>query len=88
MHLAAQALVAILLPQCTADYSAPPPPLNITALASTEDGYSTIQCWQLAAVAVDAFSALNYDVGNTSQATWSIIEPRTVVGEAWAPAVQ
>ncbi|KAK9772421.1 hypothetical protein SCAR479_10959 [Seiridium cardinale] len=33
-------------------------------------------------------SAWNYALGNTSRATWSIIEPRTVVGEAWAPTVQ
>ncbi|KAI0126122.1 hypothetical protein BJ170DRAFT_696080 [Xylariales sp. AK1849] len=62
-------------------------PLNITALTS-RDGYSTIECWQLSSVPVDAMSALNYGIGNISKATWSTIQPRTVVGEAWAPAVQ
>ncbi|KAK2613698.1 hypothetical protein N8I77_000591 [Diaporthe amygdali] len=62
--------------------------LNITALSS-RDGYSTIECWQLDTEAVYARSALNWIVGgNTTQAELSIIEPRTTVGEAWAPAVQ
>lgn len=63
-------------------------PLNITALAS-RGGYSVIECWQLDAEAVYARSATNWVVsGNTTQAELSIIEPRTTVGEAWAPAVQ
>lgn len=63
-------------------------PLNITALAS-RGGYSVIECWQLEAEAVYARSATNWIVsGNTTQAELSIIEPRTTVGEAWAPAVQ
>ncbi|KAF7539145.1 hypothetical protein G7054_g2347 [Neopestalotiopsis clavispora] len=62
-------------------------PLNISALASV-NGSSTIQCWQLAAVPVEARSALNFELGNTTEASWSIIQPQTVVGEAWAPAVQ
>lgn len=63
-------------------------PLNITALAS-RDGYSVIECWQLEAEAVIARSATNWIVsGNTTQAALSIIEPRTTVGEAWAPTVQ
>ncbi|KAJ4288787.1 hypothetical protein N0V88_007323 [Collariella sp. IMI 366227] len=33
-------------------------------------------------------SAVNYAVGSTTVATWSRIEPRTHVGEAWAPHVQ
>jgi hypothetical protein len=62
--------------------------LNITALSS-RDGYSVIECWQLDAVATYARSALNWIVaGNTTQAEISIIEPRTTIGEAWAPAVQ
>ncbi|ROV91667.1 hypothetical protein VMCG_09262 [Cytospora schulzeri] len=62
--------------------------LNITALAS-RDGYSVIECWQLASVPEYARSALNWLVaGNTTQAALSIIEPRTTAGEAWAPAVQ
>ncbi|TDZ36644.1 hypothetical protein C8035_v005143 [Colletotrichum spinosum] len=63
-------------------------PLNVTALA-TRDGYSVIQCWQLASVPVDARAALNYDLGgDLTRGEWSIIRPRTTVGEAWAPAVQ
>lgn len=63
-------------------------PLNITALTS-RGGYSVIECWQLDAEAVVARSATNWIVsGNTTQAELSIIEPRTTVGQAWAPAVQ
>ena len=62
-------------------------PLNITAIAS-RDGYSVLECWQLASVPNDAMSAINYVVGDTTTATWSRIEPRTHVGEAWAPHVQ
>ncbi|KAH8669033.1 hypothetical protein BX600DRAFT_511077 [Xylariales sp. PMI_506] len=62
-------------------------PLNITALAS-RDGVSVIQCWQLSSIPIEAMSAANYQIGNTTAATWSIIQPQTVVGEAWAPKVQ
>jgi hypothetical protein len=62
-------------------------PLNITALSS-RNGYSVLECWQLSSIPVDAMSAANYAVGNTTVATWSRIEPRTTVGEAWAPHVQ
>lgn len=63
-------------------------PLNITAL-STRNGYSVIECWQLTSVPVEARAALNYAVGgDMTRAEWSIIQPRTTVGEAWAPAVQ
>ncbi|KAK2033209.1 hypothetical protein LX32DRAFT_690390 [Colletotrichum zoysiae] len=62
--------------------------LNVTALSS-RDGYSVIECWQLTAVPVEARAALNYAVGgDLTRAEWSIIRPRTTVGEAWAPAVQ
>ncbi|KAL2018446.1 hypothetical protein VTK56DRAFT_865 [Thermocarpiscus australiensis] len=61
--------------------------LNITALSS-RNGYSVIECWQLSSIPIDAMSAANYAVGNTTMATWSRIEPRTIVGEAWAPHVQ
>ncbi|KAK6215901.1 hypothetical protein LQW54_004081 [Pestalotiopsis sp. IQ-011] len=64
-----------------------PTPLNISALASV-NGSSMIQCWQLASIPVEARSALNFIMGNTTEAEWSIIQPQTVVGEAWAPAVQ
>ncbi|KAK0710293.1 hypothetical protein B0T26DRAFT_679586 [Lasiosphaeria miniovina] len=60
----------------------------MTAISS-RDGYSVLECWQLASVPVDAMSAANYAVGgNATAATWSHIEPRTRVGEAWAPHVQ
>lgn len=63
-------------------------PLNITALSS-RGGYSVLECWQLETEAVSARSALNWIVSaNTTQAELSIIQPRTTVGEAWAPAVQ
>ncbi|ETS86116.1 hypothetical protein PFICI_04141 [Pestalotiopsis fici W106-1] len=75
--------MASLASRITNDFA----PLNISALASV-NGSSTIQCWQLAAVPVEARSALNFELGNTTEATWSIIQPQTVVGEAWAPAVQ
>jgi hypothetical protein len=89
-NYAVLAIGSILSPQPRSTPSPTPPSLlNVTALTSTQDGYSTIQCWQLTSSApVAAMSALNYGIGNTSRATWSIIEPRTVVGEAWAPTVQ
>lgn len=62
-------------------------PFNITALSS-RDGYSLLECWQLDAIPVEAMSAMNYALGDTTAATWSMIEPRTTVGEAWAPKVQ
>ncbi|EGS20275.1 uncharacterized protein CTHT_0040140 [Thermochaetoides thermophila DSM 1495] len=63
------------------------PRLNITALTS-RDGYSVLECWQLSSIPIDAMSAANYAIGNTTEAVWSRIEPRTTVGEAWAPHVQ
>ena len=70
------------------DQSSTNTPLNITALAS-RNGYSVIECWQLETEPVIARSATNWVVSpNTTQAELSIIEPRTTVGEAWAPAVQ
>ncbi|KAK4655140.1 hypothetical protein QC762_404380 [Podospora pseudocomata] len=64
------------------------PPLNITALSS-RDGYSVLECWQLASLPVDAMQAANYVVGGqTKRAVWSRIEPRTHIGEAWAPHAQ
>ncbi|KAM7189937.1 hypothetical protein V8F20_009964 [Naviculisporaceae sp. PSN 640] len=62
-------------------------PLNITTISS-RGGYSVLQCWQLASIPIDAMQAANYPVGNTTVATWSRIEPKTHVGEAWAPHVQ
>ncbi|KAK4119081.1 hypothetical protein N657DRAFT_650638 [Parathielavia appendiculata] len=62
-------------------------PLNITALSSRA-GYSVIECWQLSSVPAAYMAAVNYAVGNTTVATWSRIEPRTTVGEAWAPHIQ
>lgn len=62
-------------------------PLNITALTS-RNGYSVLECWQLFSIPFDAMSAINYPLGNTTTATLSLIQPRTTVGEAWAPHVQ
>jgi hypothetical protein len=62
-------------------------PLSITALSSRH-GYSVLECWRLASTPVDYMSAANYLLGNTAEAVWSRIEPRTSVGEAWAPHVQ
>ncbi|KAK3332954.1 hypothetical protein B0T19DRAFT_439755 [Cercophora scortea] len=62
-------------------------PFNITAISS-RNGYSVLECWQLASIPVEARSAMNYDIGNTTLATWSAINPRTEVGQAWAPHVQ
>ncbi|KAK4097734.1 hypothetical protein N658DRAFT_394332, partial [Parathielavia hyrcaniae] len=61
--------------------------LNINALSS-RNGYSVIECWQLFSLPVAYRSAVNYAVGNTTVATWSRLEPRTLVGEAWAPYTQ
>ncbi|KAK1997570.1 hypothetical protein LX36DRAFT_68003 [Colletotrichum falcatum] len=64
------------------------PALNMTALSS-RDGYSVLECWQLTSVPVEAHAALNYAVGgDLTRASWSIIPPRTTVGEAWAPSMQ
>lgn len=61
---------------------------NITALAS-RDGYSVIECWQLAATGFYARSAMNWIVGSdTTQAQLSIIDPKITPGEAWAPTAQ
>lgn len=64
-----------------------PPTLTVTALSS-RDGYSVRECWELASLPVEAMSAINFQIGNTTKATWSIIKPRTTIGEAWAPTVQ
>jgi hypothetical protein len=77
--------LGLLAGQAVADNT--PPPLNITALSS-RNGYSVIECWQLSSIPIDAMSAANYPIGNTTVATWSRIEPRTHIGEAWAPRVQ
>ncbi|KAF2748018.1 hypothetical protein M011DRAFT_28590 [Sporormia fimetaria CBS 119925] len=59
------------------------PAFNITAIAS-RGGCSILQCWQLASPPVEARSAINFAIGESTRATWSIIEPRIEVGEAWA----
>ncbi|EFQ34580.1 hypothetical protein CGRA01v4_13953 [Colletotrichum graminicola] len=83
MRLSAIGLRGLAIAQATA-FTA----LNITALSS-RDGYSVIECWQLTSVPDESRAALNYVVGgDLTRAEWSIIQPRTTVGEAWAPAVQ
>ncbi|OIW34284.1 hypothetical protein CONLIGDRAFT_650842 [Coniochaeta ligniaria NRRL 30616] len=59
----------------------------ITALSSRE-GYSLLECWKLSSMPVEAMDAINFNIGSTTKATWSVIEPHTTVGEAWAPSVQ
>lgn len=79
-------LLGLALSQAAAATASPP--LNITAIA-TRDGYSVLECWQITSVPVEARAALNFAVGgDMTRAEWSIIRPRTTVGEAWAPAVQ
>ncbi|KAK1759999.1 hypothetical protein QBC47DRAFT_118050 [Echria macrotheca] len=80
-------LISLFALALTAAAEAAHTPLNITAISS-RNGYSVLECWQLASVPVEAMSAANYLVGETTKATWSRIEPRTTVGEAWAPSVQ
>ncbi|KAK6211642.1 hypothetical protein QIS74_10906 [Colletotrichum tabaci] len=88
MRLTAATTTVIGLAGLAATQASAFTPLNITALSS-RDGYSVIECWQLAAEPVEARAALNYAVGgDLTRAEWSIIQPRTTVGEAWAPAVQ
>lgn len=70
-----------------ASATASPASFAITALSS-RNGHSVLECWELSSLPVEAMSAINFEIGNTTRATWSIIEPRTVVGEAWAPSVQ
>ncbi|RDW85297.1 hypothetical protein BP6252_02887 [Coleophoma cylindrospora] len=68
-------------------YAATVAPLNITALSSA-NGISRIECWSLPSFPDEAHSAINYVLGNTTAASWSVIAPRTTAGEAWAPSVQ
>lgn len=77
------AFAAILNPAAASSVSA----LNVTALSSRH-GYSVLECWQLVSPPTNYMSAVNYVVGNVTEAVWSRIEPRTIVGEAWAPHVQ
>ena len=62
-------------------------PLNITAL-SVFNGVSVLECWSLESLPIEARGALNYAIGSTTGATWSLIPPETTVGEAWAPSPQ
>lgn len=63
-------------------------PLRITTIAS-HDGYSVLECWQLDSTPVEYMAALNYAIGGrTTNVKWSTLQPRTYVGEAWAPHVQ
>lgn len=88
-HLASVAIAAVLAPQQARSQNASTGErFNITAIAS-RDGYSVLECWQLASTGTYAHSAMNWIVGtDTTQGELSIIEPRTTPGQAWAPAVQ
>ncbi|KAB5522041.1 hypothetical protein GE09DRAFT_1195193, partial [Coniochaeta sp. 2T2.1] len=87
LHHFVAGITAALLATFIAEADTGPSKFTVTALTS-RDGYSVFECWQLASLPVEAMSATNFEIGNTTKATWSIIEPRTTVGEAWAPAVQ
>lgn len=88
-HLASMVIAAVLAPQLARCQNASTGErFNITAIAS-RDGYSVLECWQLASTGTYGRSATNWIVGtDTTQAELSIIEPRTTPGQAWAPAVQ
>lgn len=63
-------------------------PLRITTIAS-HDGYSVLECWQIDSTPIEYMAALNYAVGGpTTNVKWSTLQPRTYVGEAWAPHIQ
>lgn len=63
-------------------------PLRITTIAS-RNGYSVLECWQLDSTPVEFMAARNYAIGGrTTNVKWSLLQPRTYVGEAWAPHVQ
>lgn len=62
-------------------------PFNISALVS-RDGYSVIECWQLAASSTYALFALNWILGNTTHVKLTMAEPGEISTDAWAPAVQ
>lgn len=63
-------------------------PLRITTIAS-HHGYSVLECWQIDSTPVEYMAALNYAIGGrTTNVKWSTLQPRTYVGEAWAPHVQ
>jgi len=62
-------------------------PLNVTAI-SGKNGASTLECWQLKSVAAGYASAANFPLGQVTNATFSIIPPRTYVGLRQAPQVQ
>jgi len=63
-------------------------PLKITTIAS-HNGYSVLECWQIDSTPIEYMTALNYAVGGpTTNVKWSTLQPRTYVGEAWAPHVQ
>lgn len=63
-------------------------PLRITTIAS-HNGYSVLECWQIDSTPVEYMAALNFAIGGrTTNVKWSTLQPRTFVGEAWAPHVQ
>jgi len=62
-------------------------PLNVTAI-SAKNGASTLECWQLKSIPAGYASAANFPLGQVTNATFSIIPPRTYVGLRQAPQVQ
>ncbi|KAF1352071.1 hypothetical protein BDV97DRAFT_269943, partial [Delphinella strobiligena] len=61
--------------------------LNVTAIAAI-NGSSVLECWNLKQPPFDAAGALNYPLGNSTNAFLGIIPPRTHIGQAFAPSVQ
>ena len=61
--------------------------LNLTAI-SESNGDSVLECWALKSTPVSFAAATNYYLGGFSNATYSIIPPRTVVGLHNAPFVE
>lgn len=86
-----------MLPLLTLAYTDPllnnktTPALNITAINAAH-GLSVLQCWQLEPFSVSStpgtVGALAVNLGNASNATYSIIEGRTNAGLHNAPVPQ
>lgn len=59
---------------------------NLTAIAAV-NGSSVLECWSLEGPPYIARGATNYPVGNFTGGFVGVIQPRTYVGQAWAPSV-
>lgn len=61
--------------------------LNLTAI-SASNGASVFECWALRSKPASFAAASNFYLGGVSNATYSVIPPRTVVGLRNAPYVE